>query len=129
MELRHLLLATLLATPTCVLADTTICKVAGDSVDPQVVSWDSVSRKARIKYWSGVTYDGMLTLTRKHDDGTKVNLSFAPTDSIFGDEYEFIVFTIPGAGHRMVGASFIYSGGVKRLSSVLGNFEATCSTL
>jgi hypothetical protein len=113
---------------TLASASTTICQVDGKLTDPQVITWDSDSRKAKIKYWTGRTYDGVLTLTRKHNDGQKFNLSFTPL-GMSADEYEYIVFSVPSGGYRVLGAGFIYSNGVKRLDYGLGGYDATCSTL
>ena len=128
MKFGHLCFVALLATSTQAFASTTICQVDGKLSDPEVVSWDSVSQKAKIKYWTGRSYEGTLTLTRKHNTGTKVNLSFKP-DPIYGDEYEYIVFSVPGGGHRVLGAGFVHTNGTKRLNYGLGSYEATCSSL
>lgn len=119
----------LFALSPAAFGSTTICQVDGQLSDPQVITWDSVSRKAKIKYWTGHTYDGELTLTRKHnEDGLKFNLSFKPI-GMGSDEYEYIVFSVDERKYRVLGAGFIHRNGTKRLDYGLGGYDATCSTL
>jgi len=109
-------------------AQTTICKVEGDSTGPELISWDTKTQRAQVKLL-GEDLQGKMTWKRKHDDlGDKVNLSFTPADPLFGDEYEFVVFPTE-SGHRVMGVGYKYYNGVKYLNISQGNYVAVCSSL
>ncbi len=112
------------------IAGTTICKVTGDAFMVKAISWDMDSRKAKVQLDFGEPIDGKVTMVRPHEPyGVKVNLSFAPSNDIYGDELEFMVFPRPKADFRVVGVGYKLVSGAKILNMSLGNNEALCNTL
>ena len=109
-------------------AETTICKIDGELIGPETVSWSTDTQKAKLKL-HGETLEGQMTWQRKHSDqGNAVNLTFKPKDPLFGDEFEFTVFPTD-AGHRILGVAYKYHEGVRHLYFSQGNYAATCSSL
>ena len=124
----HLAALLLLGVAAPAFAQTTICKIEGDSIGPELISWDTKTQRAQVKLL-GEDLQGKMTWKRKHDDlGDKVNLSFTPADPLFGDEYEFVVFPTE-SGHRVMGVGYKYYNGVKYLNISQGNYAAVCSSL
>ena len=119
---------TLLVTPHA-WASTTICKIEGDAIGPTTVSWDTDSRKASIKLYSGETHQGHLTNVRKHNDGLKVNLVFRTIGTPFQDESEYIVFPVSETEHRIIGVGYKHLDGVRHLDISQGNHIGHCSSL
>lgn len=123
----HLATLFLLSVAAPASAQTTICKVEGDSIGPELISWDTRTQRAEVKML-GEELQGKVTWRRKHNDlGEKVNLSFTPANPLFGDEYEFVVFPTED-GHRVMGVGYKRHNGVRYFDTSQGNYPAACTS-
>lgn len=123
----------LFLTATCLSfsasAASTICTIKGDLTAPQAISWDSESKKAKIKDFVGKEHEGEVTLVRPHNGGLKVNLVFKTLGEPFQDMTEYIVFHASSDEHRIFGVGYKRISGVMHLDVSKGNYEARCVSL
>jgi hypothetical protein len=128
----HKLLTTaLLIAATTATAETTICKIPQkpESLLPDVISWDTATKKAKAKFKFDGASDGTLTYSRPHDSGAnKVNLVFRSIGHKKKYVYEFIVYPVNNS-YRVFGAAYETNGQELHLAVDLGNKEADCSSI
>jgi hypothetical protein len=124
-----LLLLPCLTTPCW--ARSTICKVEDNVSGIQAIAWNDEQNTAKITDSLNSSFDGVITLKRQHgDDGDKVNLLFVFTNPYFGsDAAEFIVFPVGKNKYRVIGVTYVVSGGKRHLSTSMGNDAATCLSM
>lgn len=121
-----LAILSLLLTMPAIAAETVVtCKVDGDILGPQSVSWSSDTGVADISLEDG-RHRGVVTRTQMFDTGHKVNLMFKGVGS--DAETEFMVFPTIG-GHMIVGVGYEYADGERYLATSKGHFQATCDNL
>ena len=99
------------------------CKVEGDVLGPQRLTWDTNTGAAEIDLESGARH-GVVTRVEPRENGQKVNFIFKGVDS--EAETEFMI--VPGAvGYVLVGVGYNYADGKKYLATSHGHFQAKCA--
>jgi len=116
-----------LSTTINIYASQYICKI-NDSCDFTTIGWNTVTKTAKLIESSGKVDIGKVTLSRKHDEGFKVNIDIKYVNHSYRDMSEFIIFTV-GKEHRVIGAGFIIKDGKKYLDISYGNHKADCLSL
>jgi hypothetical protein len=107
---------------------TTVCTIKQDgSPLGKTVAWNANTRKAKITHFDG-PYPGRVTRSQSHGAGRKLNLRFEYGERYGMNESEYIVFPMPGSGHRIVGVAFIRDGGDRHLQNLEGVADANCIT-
>jgi hypothetical protein len=113
-----------------VYGDSTVCQIDNALAAPKAIGWDTVTKLAKYTDSANKTHAGVVTLTRKHDSGEKINLYFD-----FGRDYngitkaEFIVFPVFGGKHRVIGVGYTLLNGEKLLTQLIGAYDAACLSL
>lgn len=119
----------LLSFPAICFANTSICKLEDNSSAIKAIAWDKNNGKAKITDSLDKQYEGVVTLSRKHDRGDKVNIYIKYDEPYDGnDAAEFIIFPVT-SGYRVIGVSYIIKNGDKYLNTFGGNYTATCLSL
>lgn len=94
---------------------------------PMRLSWDLASRQAVLVDEEGEAHDGRLVGTRPHNDDRKFNLRFTtPPDDLNSTIFEFIVFWIPGVGHKVIGIGLAPYGEELLFSRIVAQSDAEC---
>lgn len=111
-------------------ANSTICSLEESLTGIKAIAWNNDTGIAKITDEFNNSHEGMVTLTRKHnDDGDKINIYIKYDKPYFGDAAEFIVFPIGKNKFRVIGVSYILKGSDKFLNSSQGNYSATCLSM
>lgn len=118
-------LSLLSAMPAFAVETVVTCKVDGDILGPQRVSWNPDTGVADISLEDG-PHRGVVTRTQMRETGHKVNLMFRGIGS--EAETEFMIFPTVG-GHMIVGVGYEYADGKRYLATSHGHFQATCDNL
>ncbi|MFV1976449.1 MAG: hypothetical protein ACC651_11925 [Candidatus Scalindua sp.] len=124
------LILTLSLVPATSWANLTICKLEESSIGIKAISWDDNTGAAKVTDLLNNSYAGTVTLTRKHNDGKKVNIYIQYDKPYYGDDAaEYIVFPAGLNGFRVISVSYIVKEKKKYLNTSQGNYSATCLSM
>ena len=98
------------------------CKVEGDVLGPQRLTWNAKTKVAEIDLESG-TYRGVVARIQQRENGQKVNFVFKGIDG--EAETEFMIFPA-AAGYGVVGVGYDYADGERFLATSHGHYPAAC---
>ena len=117
--------------PATTWANSTICKLEETMVGIKAIAWNENDGSAKITDMLNNTYEGVITLTRKHsDEGKKTNIYIKYNKPYYGDDAaEFVVFPVSKNSFRVIGVSYILKGNKQHLNTSKGNYSATCLSM
>ena len=98
------------------------CKVEGDVLGPQRLTWSATTKVAEIDLESG-TYRGVVSRVQQRENGQKVNFIFKGVEG--EAETEFMIFPA-AAGYGVVGVGYDYADGERSLATSHGHYPAAC---
>lgn len=122
----YILIFALLSTPLFAHARTITCEAHGGPLAPKLISWDTDTHVAHLEL--GRLYTGSVTLTRKFNDGYKVNMVFP--NVLYQSELEYIVFPLSHGGgtFRVIGVGYEVIDGKRYLTTGFGEYNASCKS-